>query len=192
MKFRPLDIPDVVLIEPDVHRDARGFFLEAFHAGKYAEAGIDVAFVQDNHSRSGRDTLRGLHAQLLHPQGKLLRVVDGEVWDVAVDIRPDSPHFGRWVAATLSAENFRLLWIPPGFAHGFCVLSERADVEYKCTALYDPGDEIVVRWDDPALGITWPCEHPVLSDRDREAPLLAELEPRLRAAAAATRQGGSR
>ncbi len=184
MEFRRLEIPDVILVVPDVHRDDRGFFLETWHSHKYAEAGIDAEFVQDNQSRSGRDTLRGLHAQLEHPQGKLLRVVDGEVFDVAVDIRPESPTFGRWVAATLSAENFQQLWIPPGCAHGFCVLSEHADVEYKCSgSVYRPGDEIAIRWNDPAIGIDWPCENPKLSPRDAEAPLLAELTPRLREAA---------
>ncbi len=192
MKYTPLEIPDVVLVEPDVHRDDRGFFLEVWHAAKYAEGGIDVGFVQDNHSHSMRGTLRGLHAQLTRPQGKLLRATSGEIWDVAVDIRPESANFGRWVAATLSGENFRLLWIPPGFAHGFCVLSERADVEYKCTALYDPADEIVIRWDDPELGIDWPAEDPILSARDRAAPTLAEVTPRLRSVAAAARAGGNR
>jgi dTDP-4-dehydrorhamnose 3,5-epimerase len=181
----------VVLIEPDVHRDDRGFFLETWHAAKYAERGIDVRFVQDNHSRSQRNTLRGLHAQLVKPQGKLLRVTAGEIWDVAVDIRPDSPHFGRWVAAKLSDENFHMLWIPPGFAHGFCVLSERADVEYKCTVHYDPADEIAIRWNDPAIGVTWPGANPILSARDRNAPTLAELRPRLQSAAETVRSGGN-
>ena len=179
MKFTPLEIPDVILIEPDVHRDDRGFFLEVWHSAKYATGGIDAHFVQDNHSRSQRNTLRGLHAQLANPQGKLLRATAGEIWDVAVDIRPDSPHFGRWVAAKLSDENFHMLWIPPGFAHGFCVLSERADVEYKCTTHYDAADEIAIRWNDPAIGIPWPGGNPILSTRDRTAPTLAELKPRL-------------
>jgi len=183
VEFRPLEIPDVILIEPDVHRDDRGFFLETWHAGKYSAAGIDSDFVQDNHSRSGRDILRGLHAQIRNPQGKLMRVTEGEIFDVAVDIRPDSTSFGGWVAATLSKQNFHQLWIPPGFAHGFCVLSESAEVEYKCTALYDPKGEIAVRWDDPTIGIDWPCKNPQLSKRDAEAPLLAELIPRLREAA---------
>ena len=183
MEFHRLEIPDVIRIEPDVHRDERGFFLETWHAAKYAEGGVEGDFVQDNHSRSGRDTLRGLHAQLHKPQGKLLRVTRGAIWDVAVDIRPESPSFGRWVAETLSAENFHQLWVPPGFAHGFCVLSEGAEVEYKCTALYDPADEIAVRWNDPAIGVEWPCETPRLSKRDADAPLLSELTPRLREAA---------
>ncbi len=192
MKFTPLEIPDVVLIEPDVHKDERGFFLESWHARKFAEGGIDVQFVQDNHSRSVRDTLRGLHAQVERPQGKLLRVVDGAIWDVAVDIRPGSSDFGRWVSAHLSAENFHQLWVPPGFAHGFCVMSERADVQYKCTTPYDPEDEIAVRWDDPAIGIPWPCESPILSARDRAAPLLDELLPRLRSVHEASAKGPER
>ena len=180
MKFRPLEISDLIVIEPDVHRDARGFFLETWHAAKYAEAGIDARFVQDNHSRSARHTVRGLHAQLVRPQGKLLRAAAGEVWDVAVDIRPDSPSFGRWAAATPSAENFHQLWVPPGFAHGFCVLSEHADVEYKCTEPYDSDDEIAIAWNDPEIGIRWPVAQPLLSERDRKAPALAEWTPRLR------------
>ena len=192
MRFTPLEIPDVILIEPDVHRDERGFFLEVWHAARFAEHGIDARFVQDNHSRSQRNTLRGLHAQLTNPQGKLLRTTSGEIWDVAVDIRPDSPHFGRWVSATLSEENLHLLWIPPGFAHGFCVLSERADVEYKCTTHYDAGDEIAIRWNDPEIGVTWPGASPILSARDRAAPTLAEVKPRLRRRAETTRCGGDR
>ncbi len=139
MKFIATDLPGVTLIEPDVYRDARGFFLETWHQQKYAEAGIAGPFVQDNHSHSTRGTLRGLHAQRRRPQGKLVRAVAGEMFDVAVDIRPGSPTFARWVGFVLSGENFRQLWIPPGFAHGFCVLSERVHVEYKCTDFYDGG-----------------------------------------------------
>jgi len=182
MEFRPLAIPEVILVVPDVHRDARGFFQEVYHAEKYAAGGIDLPFVQDNHSRSARGTLRGLHAQLESPQGKLVRVPEGEVYDVAVDIRPDSPSFGKFVGETLTGENAHQLWVPPGFAHGFCVLSERADFEYKCTALYRPDDEIAIQWDDPAIGIPWPIEKPQLSERDRAAPSLREIEPRLREA----------
>ena len=189
MRFTPLEIPDVILIEPDVHRDDRGFFLEVWHEARYAEQGIDARFVQDNHSRSQRNTLRGLHAQLARPQGKLLRAASGEIWDVAVDIRIDSPYFGRWVATELSGENFHMLWIPPGFAHGFCVLSERADVEYKCTTHYDAKDEVTIRWNDPAIGVTWPCSNPILSARDRAAPTLAEVKRRLRSRAE-TAHGG--
>jgi dTDP-4-dehydrorhamnose 3,5-epimerase len=181
MEILPTDLPGVLLVEPTVHRDDRGFFLETYHQGKYAGAGLDVTFVQDNHSRSVARTLRGLHAQLRRPQGKLVRAVEGEIWDVAVDIRPDSGTYGRWVGALLSADNFRQLWVPPGFAHGFCVLSPHAQVEYKCTTLYDREDEIAVAWDDPELAIAWPVEEPLLSARDRAAPRLAELAPRLRA-----------
>ena len=181
MKFVPTELPGVVIIEPDVHRDARGFFLETFHEKKYAEGRILGPFVQDNHSHSTRGTLRGLHAQLRHPQGKLVRAVAGEMFDVAVDIRRGSPSFGRWAGVTLSGENFRQLYIPPGFAHGFCVLSETAEVEYKCTALYDRADEIAVVWDDPDLAIAWPLTAaPVLSAKDSAGRSLAELEPLFR------------
>ncbi len=179
MRFHPTEVPDVLLIEPDVHRDARGFFLETWREDRYREAGIAQGFVQDNYSRSRRGALRGLHAQLAPAQGKLVRVAAGEIFDVAVDIRVGSPSFGRHAAARLSAENFHQLWIPPGFAHGFCVLSETADVEYKCTAPYTPAGEIAVAWDDPDLAIPWPVEKPVVSDRDRAAPRLAALHERL-------------
>jgi dTDP-4-dehydrorhamnose 3,5-epimerase len=135
--------------------------------------------VQDNHSRSVARTLRGLHAQLRQPQGKLVRAIEGEIWDVAVDIRPASPTYRKWVGAVLSADNHRQLWVPEGFAHGFCVLSEIAQVEYKCTALYDKSDEICVLWNDPDLAVAWPVDQPLLSDKDRQAPRLAELEPLL-------------
>lgn len=179
MRFTPTAIPDVILVEPRVFQDPRGFFLETYHAGKYADGGIHAAFVQDNHSLSQRGTLRGLHAQLKRPQGKLIRVIEGEIWDVAVDVRVGSPTFGRHVGETLSAENFRQLWVPPGFVHGFCVLSERAQVEYKCTALYDPTDEIAIAWDDPELAIPWPVAAPLLSAKDQKAPRLAEVRERL-------------
>ncbi len=179
MKFTPTDLPEVILVEPDVHRDDRGFFLEVFHGQKYAEGGIDVAFVQDNQSRSSRGALRGLHSQCRQPQGKLVRVIEGEIFDVAVDGRPESPRFGRWVGVVLSGENFKQLYVPPGFLHGFCVVSDRADVEYKCTDFYDGADEISVRWDDPAIGIKWPLSEPLLSPKDRDAPLLAEAASRL-------------
>jgi dTDP-4-dehydrorhamnose 3,5-epimerase len=180
VEFRPTELPDVVLVVPDVHRDARGFFLEIYHAHKYEAGGIRARFVQDNQSRSRRGTLRGLHAQVRSPQGKLVRVVRGEIWDVAVDIRPSSPTFGRWAGAALSEDNAHQLWIPPGFGHGFCVISEEADVEYKCTTLYDPTDEIAIRWDDPAVGIPWPIRDPVISARDRAAPPLRECLERLK------------
>jgi len=176
MKFMPTKIPDVLLIEPEVHRDARGFFLETYHAARFESAGIPESFVQDNHSSSRAGTLRGLHAQLRHPQGKLVRVVRGEIYDVAVDIRRGSPSFSRFVAVRLSSENFLELYIPPGFAHGFLALSDEAEIAYKCTDLYRPGDEIGISWNDPQIGIPWPLERPLLSEKDRSAPWLAEIE----------------
>ncbi len=175
MRFAPTKIADVILIEPDVHRDARGFFLETWHQRKYAEGGITGPFVQDNHSHSSQGALRGLHAQCKRPQGKLVRVVDGEVFDVAVDIRRGSPTFGKWVGDRLSGENLRQLWIPPGFAHGFCVLSELVHLEYKCTDFYDASDEIAIAWDDPEIGIEWPLTAPTLSDKDAAAPRLGTV-----------------
>ena len=165
----------MVLVEPVVHRDARGFFLETYHRAKYAEGGITAAFVQDNHSRSARGTLRGLHAQLRRPQGKLIRCVLGEIYDVAVDIRRGSPTFGRWVGVRISGEDFRQLWIPPGFAHGFCVTSDEAHVEYKCTELYDPADEVSIAWNDADIGIEWPLRDPVISAKDARAPRLRDV-----------------
>jgi dTDP-4-dehydrorhamnose 3,5-epimerase len=179
LKFTPTQLPGVLVVEPVVHRDARGFFLETFHAGKFREGGIDAAFVQDNHSASQRGTLRGLHAQWRRPQGKLVRVLFGEIFDVAVDARRGSPNFGRWVGVNLSHDNFRQLWVPAGFLHGFCVLSERAEVEYKCTDLYDPGGELGVAWNDPDIGIEWPIAEPVLSPKDAAAPRLADVGERL-------------
>jgi dTDP-4-dehydrorhamnose 3,5-epimerase len=173
------DLPGVLIVEPDVHRDSRGFFLETFHAAKFAAAGLDVTFVQDNHSSSVRNTLRGLHAQRIRQQGKLVRVVEGEIWDVAVDIRLDQPSFGQWIATTLSSSNFRQLYVPPGFAHGFCVLSTTAQVEYKCTEYYDPTDEIGIAYDDEDIGIAWPIDQPLLSDRDRSHQPLARVRPLL-------------
>ncbi len=179
MRFAATDLPGVLVVEPLVHRDARGFFLESFHSAKFAAAGIDVTFVQDNHSSSVRNTLRGLHLQRTNPQGKLIRVIEGEIWDVAVDVRPDQPTFARWTATTLSAANFRQLYVPPGFAHGFCVLSDRAQVEYKCTTLYDPADEIGIAFDDPDIGIPWPVMEPILSERDTRHPRLKDVRARL-------------
>lgn len=179
MRFTPKELPGVVVIEPVVHRDARGFFLETFHAAKYAAAGVPAAFVQDNHSSSVRDTLRGLHLQVRNPQGKLVRVVEGEIWDVAVDVRPDSATFAQWTAEVLSADNFKQLYVPPGFAHGFCVLSAQAQVEYKCTEVYDPADEVGILFDDPELNIAWPVATPILSDRDRQNGTLRALLARL-------------
>lgn len=179
MKFVETELPGVITIEPDVYRDQRGFFLETYHERKYTEGGVPERFVQDNHSFSARDTLRGLHAQLTNPQGKLVRVVQGAIFDVAVDIRRGSPMFGRWTGTTLSGENFRQIYVPPDFAHGFCVLSERAHVEYKCTAFYDSSAEITVRWDDTDLNIDWPVAAPVLSTKDSSGLGLAELMDRL-------------
>ena len=169
MRFVRADIPEVVFVEPDVYQDARGFFLETYHVEKYRAGGVAGPFVQDNHSRSVAATLRGLHLQRRRPQGKLVRVIEGEVYDVAVDIRRGSPAFGRYVGATLSADNFRQLWVPPGFAHGFLVLTEFAQFEYKCTAFYDPGDELAIAWNDPEIGIKWPLQEPLLSDKDAAA-----------------------
>jgi dTDP-4-dehydrorhamnose 3,5-epimerase len=179
MKVHPTEIPGVLLVEPQVFRDERGFFLEFFQAQKYAAAGITAVFVQDNHSLSRKGTLRGLHTQLERPQGKLIRVIEGEIWDVAVDIQPTSPTYRKYVSAVLSSDNFRELWVPPGLAHGFCVLSERAQVEYKCTDYYDPSDELVIAWNDPALAIPWPIATPLLSERDRKGTPLEELAPKL-------------
>jgi len=166
-------LPGVLVIEPDVHHDGRGFFLETYHADRYLEHGIRGPFVQDNHSRSTCGTLRGLHLQLGRPQGKLIHVIEGEVFDVAVDVRRGSPTFCRWVGVVLSAENFKQCYVPPGFAHGFCVVSPMAQVEYKCTDLYDPETEIGIAWNDPALAIRWPIAEPLLSERDRHHPMLA-------------------
>jgi dTDP-4-dehydrorhamnose 3,5-epimerase len=176
MKATATTIPGVVVIEPLVRRDARGFFLETFHRRKFEELGLPGEFVQDNHSFSAaRGTLRGMHAQLHHPQGKLVRAVIGEVFDVAVDLRPDSPAFGRWVGEVLSGDNFRQLYVPPGCAHGYQVLSEQSHVEYKCTALYDQPDEIGLAWDDPEVGIGWPEGTPLVNERDGTWPRLAQL-----------------
>jgi dTDP-4-dehydrorhamnose 3,5-epimerase len=179
MNVIPTDHPEVLIIEPDVFPDARGFFMESFHAAKFRAQGLPDSFVQDNHSRSSRGVLRGLHYQLEHPQGKLVRVVTGEVFDVAVDIRRGSPFFGQWVGGLLSEENQRQMYIPPGFAHGFCTLSEQADFLYKCTDFYAPGDEYGIAWDDPAIGIEWPAMEYVLSDKDLRNPRLSEAEAQL-------------
>lgn len=181
MKATPTDLPEVLLIEPKVFGDARGFFLESWNEARFnAAVGCDVKFVQDNHSRSTRGVLRGLHYQLHpHAQGKLVRCVSGSVFDVAVDLRRSSPNFGRWVGFELSAENQRQVWIPPGFGHGFVVLSDTADFLYKTSGEYAPTAEGAVRWDDPALGIAWPLDRlggaaPQLSAKDVAAPVLAE------------------
>ena len=179
MRFVPTDLPDVLVIEPDVHMDARGFFVETYHAGRYREHGIEGPFVQDNHSRSVAGTLRGLHLQVRHAQGKLIRVIEGEVFDVAVDVRRGSPTFGRWVSVTLTAENFKQCYIPPGFAHGFCVVSPIAQIEYKCTDFYDPLSEVGIAWNDPGLAIAWPVREPLLSARDGQHRSLADLTDKL-------------
>lgn len=176
MKITPTTIPDVLIIEPKVFGDERGFFLESFNQRAFSQAtGLDVQFVQDNHSRSARGVLRGLHYQLQQPQGKLVRVVQGEVFDVAVDLRRSSPTFGQWVGETLSADNKRQLWIPQGFAHGFVVLSETAEFLYKTTDYYAPAHERCIAWNDPAIGIVWPQGlQPQLSAKDQAGLPLAQ------------------
>lgn len=164
------------MIEPKVFGDERGFFLERYHAERYAAAGLEAVFMQDNHSRSRKGILRGLHFQKLHPQGKLVEVVRGQIWDVIVDVRPRSLAFGQWEGFDLSEDNHRQLWVPPGFAHGFCVVSDVADVMYKCTDVYRPDDEGGIAWDDPDLGIEWPVESPLLSAKDQTYPQLRALE----------------
>lgn len=179
MRFLGTELPGVILVEPDVFTDVRGLFLETYHREKYADGGIPDPFVQDNLSRSIQGTLRGLHYQLQEPQGKLVMVVEGAIFDVAADIRRGSPTFGRWLGIELSAQNKRQLYIPPGFAHGFCVLSEAAAVTYKCTRFYEPKDERGIVWDDPSLGIRWPVAEPLLSAKDRGYKSLGEMEGEL-------------
>lgn len=179
MEFVRTAIPDVVLIKPKVFDDARGFFMETWEARKFSDAGYPLNFVQDNHSRSGKDTLRGLHYQIRQPQGKLVRVVVGEVFDVAVDLRRSSPSFGKWVGVMLSAENKQQLWVPPGFAHGFFVTSEIAEFTYKCTDFYAPQYERTLLWNDPDVGVQWPLSTsavPRLSDKDKLGCLLRDVE----------------
>ena len=179
MRFVATPLPGVIQIEPDVHRDARGFFLETYQAERYREGGIRETFVQDNHSRSAQGTLRGLHIQLPSAQGKLVRAIEGEIWDVAVDVRRGSPAYGRHFGVKLTAEGFEQLYVPPGLAHGFVVLSEVAQVEYKCTRLYDPKAELTIAWDDPDLAIPWPARNPLLSERDRRGARLRDVQDRL-------------
>lgn len=180
MKIEPTDIPEVLLVEPRVFRDDRGFFLETYHAETCRRGGLDVTFVQDNHSKSVAGTLRGLHAQTEpSAQGKLVRCVEGRIWDVAVDVRRGSPTFKQWVGYELTADNFLQLYLPEGFLHGFCVLSDVAQVEYKCTDFYAPDDELSVIWNDPDLAIEWPVDEPVLSTKDAEAPRLQDVLDRL-------------
>lgn len=174
MNVLKTELPGVLILEPKRFGDDRGFFMEMFHAKRYAEAGISGPFVQDNFSRSAKGILRGLHFQEPHAQGKLVQVLAGAVYDVAVDIRRGSPTFGKWVGVELSADNRRQVWVPAGFAHGFCVLSESADFHYKCTDVYTPASERCIAWNDPKLGIPWPVTSPLLSPRDAAAPRLED------------------
>ncbi|OJZ06301.1 MAG: dTDP-4-dehydrorhamnose 3,5-epimerase [Thiobacillus sp. 63-78] len=177
MKLIETPLPGVLILEPRVLGDARGFFLESWNKRTFTALGLDADFVQDNHSRSARGVLRGLHYQLTEPQGKLVRVVSGAVFDVAVDLRKSSPHFGQWVGYELSAENRRMMWIPPGFGHGFLVRSDSADSLYKTTAYYAPQWDRGIRWDDPQIGVAWPLDDaPVLSAKDQVQPLLKDAE----------------
>jgi dTDP-4-dehydrorhamnose 3,5-epimerase len=175
MQFIPTELDGVLVIQPDIFRDPRGFFLESYHLRKYREGGIAEPFVQDNHSRSERGTIRGLHAQRLHPQGKLIRVLAGEIFDVVVDIRKGSPTFRRWIRVEMTSRNMVQTYVPSGFAHGFCVVSQFAEVEYKCTDFYDPADELRIIWDDASLGIKWPVAEPLLSEKDRGAQSLDQI-----------------
>jgi dTDP-4-dehydrorhamnose 3,5-epimerase len=177
MNFTPTKIPDVLLIEPKVFGDARGFFYESWNERTFRSLGLDVHFVQDNHSKSQKNVLRGLHYQIQHPQGKLVRVVSGAVYDVAVDLRRSSPTFGQWVGFVLSAENALMAWIPPGFAHGFCVTSESAEFLYKTTDYWYPEHERTLLWNDPTLNINWPLyDTPLIAAKDAASPLLADTE----------------
>jgi dTDP-4-dehydrorhamnose 3,5-epimerase len=179
MKFTTTSLPDVMIIEPRVFEDARGFFMETWEARKFAVSGISATFVQDNHSSSRRWVLRGLHYQIRQPQGKLVRVTHGEAFDVAVDLRRSSPTFGKWVGEYLSDSNRKMMWVPPGFAHGFLVMSERVEFMYKCTDYYAPEHERALLWNDPAIGIEWPLPvgvEPIVSDKDKTARTLAQAE----------------
>lgn len=179
MNFLPTAIPDVIVVEPDVFGDERGFFMESWQAQKFSEGGIQADFVQDNDSRSGRGVLRGLHYQVKWPQGKLVRVITGEVFDVAVDLRKNSSTFGKWVGLYLNDSDKRMLWIPPGFAHGFYVVSERVNFFYKCTDFYAPEHERTIRWDDPDLGIDWPIADgspPILAPKDQAGVAFKDAE----------------
>lgn len=179
MKVETSKLPGVVIIDPVVHRDPRGFFVERYQSKTYSEHALPREFVQDNHSRSVKGTLRGMHLQLSQPQGKLVYVLEGSIFDVAVDVRVGSPSFGQWVGVELTRDNFRQLYIPPGFAHGFCVTSDRADVLYKCTDYYLPGDEITIPWDDQDIAIQWPISSPLLSQKDANALQLKHVLSRL-------------
>jgi dTDP-4-dehydrorhamnose 3,5-epimerase len=180
MQFEPTRLPEVVLIKPQVFGDQRGYFFESWHERKFSAAGIGARFVQANHSHSVRHTLRGLHYQIRQPQGKLVRVCQGEVFDVAVDIRRSSPRFGQWVGVRLSDRNHQMLWVPPGFAHGYLALSDEIDFLYECTDFYAPEYERSIRWNDVSIGVRWPLPEggtPILSAKDADAPALPEAEP---------------
>ncbi len=179
MKYTQLSIPDIVLMEPQVFEDHRGFFMETFREDKFKKSVVPAAFVQDNHSKSTQGILRGLHYQIKHPQGKLVRVISGEVFDVVVDLRKTSPFFGKWSGAILSAENKKMLWVPPGFAHGFYVLSNEAEFTYKCTDYYAPEHERCILWNDPAIAVDWPIipgPSPILSQKDKDGFTLENAE----------------
>lgn len=177
MIFTPCPIlPEVIIVEPEIFTDERGYFMETYHQEKFTGGGLGISFVQDNQSMSARGTLRGLHYQIKRPQGKMVRVLSGEVFDVSVDIRKSSANFGKWFGIILSADNKKAVYIPPNFAHGFCVLTERAEFFYKCTDFYNPDYERAIRWDDPDLAIDWPIKEPILSEKDAECPLLKDAE----------------
>ena len=178
MRFIPTDLAGPVIVEPVIHGDSRGFFVESWTRKAFEEAGIHASFVQDNHSRSARGVLRGIHYQLGKPQGKLVRVTRGAVFDVAVDLRRSSPAFGSWTGVLLSGDNKKMLWIPPGFAHGFLALEDETDFLYKCTDYFSPGEERAIAWNDPDIAIDWPLGglEPIVSERDRNAPRLANAE----------------
>jgi len=175
MEFIQTEIPDVILVKPNVIEDHRGFFMESYHFEKFKIGGIKSVFVQDNHAKSVQNTLRGLHFQVQYPQAKLLRCLKGKVFDVAVDIRQDSPYFGKWVGEELSEENRYQLYIPEGFAHGYYVMSETAEIAYKCSDVYHPEDELGIRWNDPGIAIEWPTLNPILSNKDAILPFLADI-----------------
>ena len=177
MRIIETSLPGVLIVEPKVFPDARGFFVETYQRERYQAMGLTAEFVQDNLSFSTRGVLRGVHCQNPHSQGKLVQVLQGEVWDVAVDIRRSSPYFGKWTAVTLSSETRNQFYVPPGFAHGFCVLSETALFAYKCTDYYHPAAEVGFRWDDPEVGIAWPLKAPILSEKDEQLQLLREIPP---------------
>ena len=179
MQFIPTKIPDVILVEVTKFGDHRGFFMETYHAEKFSTAGISATFIQDNHASSQKNILRGLHYQLKFPQGKLIRCIQGEILDIVVDIRRSSSTFGEWVGEILSSENAKQLYVPPGFAHGYVVRSEQAEVEYKCTELYYPEDDYGILWNDPEIGIDWGIESPILSEKDKQQPLLKNMKDKL-------------